>query len=132
MFMMCCLFFKQKTAYELRISDWSSDVCSSDLCVLNQQPGPLRTGNASLYKEQAALGIRTDDFQILLRALPIPHVTSHLLVLEDATGILAITRRAVGTVRNGYAVGGAQTRSEEGRGGKGWVDKCRSRWSAAH
>src|SRR3546814_2900385 len=24
-------FFKQKTAYELRISDWSSDVCSSDL-----------------------------------------------------------------------------------------------------
>src|SRR3546814_10779680 len=30
---MCSLFFfKQKTAYELRISDWSSDVCSSDLC----------------------------------------------------------------------------------------------------
>src|SRR3546814_3801379 len=27
-------FFKQKTAYELRISDWSSDVCSSDLHVL--------------------------------------------------------------------------------------------------
>src|SRR3546814_15318134 len=27
------LFFKQKTAYELRISDWSSDVCSSDLHV---------------------------------------------------------------------------------------------------
>src|SRR3546814_10328761 len=25
------LFFKQKTAYEVRISDWSSDVCSSDL-----------------------------------------------------------------------------------------------------
>src|SRR3546814_20772854 len=27
----CIFFFKQKTAYELRISDWSSDVCSSDL-----------------------------------------------------------------------------------------------------
>src|SRR3546814_7953844 len=27
----CYFFFKQKTAYELRISDWSSDVCSSDL-----------------------------------------------------------------------------------------------------
>src|SRR3546814_5449579 len=26
-----CLFCKQKTAYEMRISDWSSDVCSSDL-----------------------------------------------------------------------------------------------------
>src|SRR3546814_6547746 len=32
-FILCgeCFFFKQKTAYELRISDWSSDVCSSDL-----------------------------------------------------------------------------------------------------
>src|SRR3546814_16001180 len=31
-FVMCVVFFfKQKTAYELRISDWSSDVCSSDL-----------------------------------------------------------------------------------------------------
>src|SRR3546814_2920114 len=34
MIVMCCsllFFFKQKTAYEMRISDWSSDVCSSDL-----------------------------------------------------------------------------------------------------
>src|SRR3546814_8512503 len=29
----CFCFFKQKTAYEMRISDWSSDVCSSDLLV---------------------------------------------------------------------------------------------------
>src|SRR3546814_5472899 len=29
-----CFFFKQKTAYEMRISDWSSDVCSSDLKIL--------------------------------------------------------------------------------------------------
>src|SRR3546814_13893347 len=29
--MSCCFFFKRKTAYEVRISDWSSDVCSSDL-----------------------------------------------------------------------------------------------------
>src|SRR3546814_10386365 len=27
----CLFFFKQKSAYEMRISDWSSDVCSSDL-----------------------------------------------------------------------------------------------------
>src|SRR3546814_1911714 len=27
----CLFFFEQKTAYEMRISDWSSDVCSSDL-----------------------------------------------------------------------------------------------------
>src|SRR3546814_9738158 len=33
MYTECCyfFFFKQKTAYEMRISDWSSDVCSSDL-----------------------------------------------------------------------------------------------------
>src|SRR3546814_5190382 len=30
-FILCFFFFKQKTAYEMRISDWSSDVCSSDL-----------------------------------------------------------------------------------------------------
>src|SRR3546814_7161541 len=32
-------FFKQKTAYEMRISDWSSDVCSSDLKSRNMSPG---------------------------------------------------------------------------------------------
>src|SRR3546814_4952201 len=31
LFTACFFFFKQKTAYEMRISDWSSDVCSSDL-----------------------------------------------------------------------------------------------------
>src|SRR3546814_3198073 len=45
----CCVvglffFFKQKTAYELRISDWSSDVCSSDL----QAPGEINVQNAFL------------------------------------------------------------------------------------
>src|SRR3546814_1858911 len=42
---MCCLgwffffFFKQRTAYELRISDWSSDVCSSDLELAHDPSG---------------------------------------------------------------------------------------------
>src|SRR3546814_17019631 len=35
-------FFKQKTAYEMRISDWSSDVCSSDLRVGEQRSRPAR------------------------------------------------------------------------------------------
>src|SRR3546814_7637315 len=34
----CIFFFKQKTAYEMRISDWSSDVCSSDLLFDNEVP----------------------------------------------------------------------------------------------
>src|SRR3546814_10022824 len=37
--MYVCFFFKQKTAYEMRISDWSSDVCSSDLL---QRPGVVQ------------------------------------------------------------------------------------------
>src|SRR3546814_8992253 len=47
-------FFKQKTAYEMRISDWSSDVCSSDLIV----KGARRGGGAiDLARAQYALGI---------------------------------------------------------------------------
>src|SRR3546814_9464627 len=36
----CFFFFKQKTAYEMRISDWSSDVCSSDLLGTDRPPPP--------------------------------------------------------------------------------------------
>src|SRR3546814_8857546 len=42
---MLVFFFKQKTAYEMRISDWSSDVCSSDLIVLALQRIVSRTVN---------------------------------------------------------------------------------------
>src|SRR3546814_4113178 len=37
LFLLCLFFVKQKTAYEVRISDWSSDVCSSDLVVDDRQ-----------------------------------------------------------------------------------------------
>src|SRR3546814_2796765 len=39
-------FFKQKTAYEMRISDWSSDVCSSDLAAALGLGGEAGTGDA--------------------------------------------------------------------------------------
>src|SRR3546814_478215 len=39
-------FFKQKTAYEMRISDWSSDVCSSDLCSSPTWPTPSPPSSA--------------------------------------------------------------------------------------
>src|SRR3546814_10895525 len=44
----CCFvffFFKQKTAYEMRISDWSSDVCSSDLVDNQQRAGHKQAAN---------------------------------------------------------------------------------------
>src|SRR3546814_2260091 len=57
---MCCFFFKQKTAYEMRISDWSSDVCSSDLDVP---------------------GIDTADRQVQLVALGVVLAAAYLLVV---------------------------------------------------
>src|SRR3546814_1387461 len=43
--MVCFFFFKQKTAYEMRISDWSSDVCSSDLfAVIDRDPIGIKLG----------------------------------------------------------------------------------------
>src|SRR3546814_7912464 len=43
----CVLFFKQKTAYEMRISDWSSDVCSSDLAGIRPDYRRLGSGRAA-------------------------------------------------------------------------------------
>src|SRR3546814_6819008 len=47
--LVCVFFFKQKTAYEMRISDWSSDVCSSDLSdiVINSSDLRIDTFRAS-------------------------------------------------------------------------------------
>src|SRR3546814_3259300 len=41
-------FFKQKTAYEMRISDWSSDVCSSDLVIDAQENDRVIIGEGSM------------------------------------------------------------------------------------
>src|SRR3546814_9054311 len=47
-------FFKQKTAYDMRISDWSSDVCSSDLVKAGLRPAAVTKGAA-----QAGLVLHT-------------------------------------------------------------------------
>src|SRR3546814_9808690 len=46
----CFFFFKQKTAYEMRISDWSSDVCSSDLSVRRSAAPIAAAGGARSAK----------------------------------------------------------------------------------
>src|SRR3546814_10546516 len=48
-------FFKQKTAYEMRISDWSSDVCSSDLMSGLEQRSYIVTGAGGSIGRAAAL-----------------------------------------------------------------------------
>src|SRR3546814_10278458 len=69
---LCCLFelfffFKQKSAYEMRISDWSSDVCSSDL-------NRLRSGELPL--------------EALARTVPVDHVEA-VLHPHDAVVVTA-------------------------------------------
>src|SRR3546814_12991875 len=57
-------FFKQKTAYEMRISDWSSDVCSSDLGSTGLQgAGQLRIEVAVLLiaQQKAAFVVEPDE-----------------------------------------------------------------------
>src|SRR3546814_6757824 len=66
--LMSVFFFKQKTAYEMRISDWSSDVCSSDL---DEQTGfttksilcaPIRTVKGEIIGVTQALNKKEGSF----------------------------------------------------------------------
>src|SRR3546814_2613461 len=49
-------FFKQKTAYEMRISDWSSDVCSSDLAPAAFRPEPRAVEPAAVDQDRRLSG----------------------------------------------------------------------------
>src|SRR3546814_9654414 len=99
----CFLFFKQKTAYEMRISDWSSDVCSSDL----EQP----------YRDGVIVGAVV--------------IEQRAIVVEGQEGASAGTVRL--DQRGAQMVGGpAFARSAERRVGKECVSTCRSRWSPYH
>src|SRR3546814_4780719 len=97
-------FFKQKTAYEMRISDWSSDVCSSDL-EGDDCAGPI--------------GIAANPGPVAVRTLLVP------LVLQP-------DRLAVGRIDHHFAALHCTQRSEERRVGKECVSTCRSRWSPYH
>src|SRR3546814_12692298 len=61
---MCFFFFRQKTAYEMRISDWSSDVCSSDLA---DYPGGARAVlfYGSCLRESELDGLMLDFYLIV-------------------------------------------------------------------
>src|SRR3546814_5727375 len=105
-------FFKQKTAYDMRISDWSSDVCSSDL----------------------------QKTTVLIIIIIFPRgwtITS--LPFASAAAIYAARGRIGHAVaaRSAAPIGTAAVviiivRSEERRVGKECVSTCRSRWSPYH
>src|SRR3546814_3606130 len=78
--------FKQKTAYEMRISDWSSDVCSSDLLAKGQPAAMCSTG------EQKALLLGL----VLAHAALVAARTQHapILLLDEVAAHLDPVRRA--------------------------------------
>src|SRR3546814_4476474 len=58
-------FFKQKTAYEKRISDWSSDVCFSDLLSLGRKPRSGRIRRRSARRSDKPTGrIRSEERRV--------------------------------------------------------------------
>src|SRR3546814_8933661 len=103
LFGFCC--FKQKTAYEMRISDWSSDVCSSDLAQL--AVGGDGQGN-SLEHIKKIMGTSMEA------------LIHHFKLVTE--GFRVPVGQAWQTVE----------RSEERRVGKECVSTCRSRWSPYH
>src|SRR3546814_1435468 len=102
-----CFFFKQNTAYEMRISDWSSDVCSSDLITVAAgvaiaipavAHGVARINRLAVDQNQRVFGAHAADVDLA-----------------------AVAARPAGAVR-----------SEERRVGKECVSTCSSRWSPYH
>src|SRR3546814_13862142 len=123
---MLLFFFKQKTAYEMRISYWSSDVCSSDLL------GIRRRDRIDLARDQA---VDAAQYRILLMdrgrnaglerreqrgKRGIATETEHRLGLE---GAIEFARHR--TTR-------AHVRSEERCVGKECVRTCKSWWAQFH
>src|SRR3546814_10667573 len=107
---MIFFFFKQKTAYEMRVSDWSSDVCSSDLGqdrdgLSRRWPARFRTDLGREYRADAG----GEEIRTRSRIPP-----RHLCDVVDPRLDPGIHR------------------SEERRVGKECVSTCRSRWSPYH
>src|SRR3546814_8686181 len=102
-----CVFFKQKTAYEMRISDWSSDVCSSDL-----SPSETRSISPPILPS------------LKLRAI---HGSKRVMTLGFTWGWVwrKKFRPSAQAVISVF-------RSEERRVGTECVSTCRSRWSPYH
>src|SRR3546814_4209032 len=98
-------FFKQKTAYEMRISDWSSDVCSSDLPIVTEMKG-------------------TVTYVGMEEGITIKRQTDELTGMTNIEVLDAKDRPAAGK--------DIRPRSEERRVGKECVSTCRSRWSPYH
>src|SRR3546814_1166285 len=109
---MCLFFCKQKTAYEMRISDWSSDVCSSDLV---EPPHPRR-----------ALTDLGHALVPVLDQVVAPPGQRARIVTPEVLGVLHLEARVLGGADDGAGAGQLPVREDiavdEGAGvGRGVV-----------
>src|SRR3546814_2851028 len=131
--LLCCVlfvFFKQKTAYEMRISDWSSDVCSSDLVferLTFDQAAKIRHSASRNFDSKTHDAFDANPSHELLRKI------------KSSIWRWSLNDKSWNEVVDAYAairsfdlgIEGLE-RSEERRVGKECVSTCRSRWSPYH
>src|SRR3546814_21087814 len=110
----------------MRISDWSSDVCSSDLATLqlSHQGFLQRVDVRQSQKDASLLGSAIDIHVDLHRR--------HLLLRRPVAGACFAAQTPLGIRVEPDMAYVPYRRSEESSVGKGWWSKCRSRWSPIH
>src|SRR3546814_13120237 len=104
----------------MRISDWSSDVCSSDLH-LGQQAEMVTDSLRALFLE--ACGYETKVFEFI----SLDHTNKNKMILAVKRAEAVDPAELLAKIQELKAF-----RSEERRVGKECVSKCRSRWSPDH
>src|SRR3546814_9018385 len=93
LFFVLFFFFKQKTAYEMRISDWSSDVCSSDLR-LRVRPGEKVPVDGVVEDGRSSL----DESMVTGESMPVTKAKADNVIggTLNQTGALVILADKVG------------------------------------
>src|SRR3546814_14601405 len=129
----------------MRISDWSSDVCSSDLeegarDLVGRQAAEQAQGqcDAAFARKYRMAGGEHQTQQVVADVVVEPVVESgrgHVLLLLQFARyfrVLAPLQLAAAQAVDRATLGGGHPRSEERRVGKACVSTCRSRWSPVH
>src|SRR3546814_17581233 len=117
---MFVFFFKQKTAYEMRISDWSSDVCSSTAAAADTAGG--RVLLALPPAEVLRLGLISNRGMIVVGGAAVAISQPNPQLPDDVSDRWPATAQPFFGSHN-------FSRTEERRVGKEWVSTCRSRWA---
>src|SRR3546814_13817261 len=115
----------------MRISDWSSDVCSSDLKHIEA----LLVEARQLVACTAIHRVEMRMCRVLLDASARTHQRAHLtLTQEELANILGVQRSTIAVAYSALQHNGLihSRRSEERRVGQECVSTCRSRWSPYH